>query len=155
MGDLMRIKRLLLLMLIIAITLTSIGCVSAGFFDFLNQGTVETIGGVNFTIPNGFSEDADAGFSMNDSDLNTTTKHYNNENFDYIEISVENYAPSMYPAYIFKDNGTEKNVSDKYGYYFEGNGSYLFEYFDSEYTHVLISSNNGKLLNETIEGLIQ
>ena len=92
---------------------------------------------------------------MNDSDLNTTTKHYNNENFDYIEISVENYAPSMYPAYIFKDNGTEKNVSDKYGYYFEGNGSYLFEYFDSEYTHVLISSNNGKLLNETIEGLIQ
>lgn len=104
----MRIKRLLLLMLIIAITLTSIGCVSAGFFDFLNQGTVETIGGVNFTIPNGFSEEADAGFSMNDSELNTTTKHYDNENFDYIEISVENYAPSMYPTYIFKDNGTEK-----------------------------------------------
>lgn len=49
----------------------------------------------------------------------------------------------------------KKNVSDKYGYYYEGNGGYLFEYFDSEYTHVLISSNNGKLLNETIEGLIQ
>lgn len=143
-------KNIIAILSIIAITM--IGCAyAADSTDSLNKNTI-TMDGMNFTIPEGFTEDvedalvnetgSEEGFTF------VTNSRTFEKNDDFFIISVSIYDKNLPEDYmdVFGEKTTVNNVS---GYYDDFNFLSLFSYTDGNKL-IIVSSNEKSLIEEVL-----
>ena len=129
-----------------------VGCAYAADSTDANNNTV-TISGVNFTIPDGFTEDvAEAVVNESNSDDGynyiTNQKMFEDANDNLILISVETFEENITDDYIsdFGENATFNNISGS----LEDLGFLALFTYVQDGQLVVITANNQDLIEEVL-----
>ena len=143
-------KNIIAILSIIAITM--IGCVyAADSTDSLNKNTI-TMDGMNFTIPEGFTEDVDDALVNETGSEEGFTYVTNSRTFekndDFVIISVSIYDKDL-PEDYMDDFGEKATVNNVSGYYDDFNFLSLFSYTDGNKL-IIVSSNEKSLIEEVL-----
>lgn len=146
----MKNKTLILAIAIIFISVFAIGSASA--LDlFANQETV-TIDGIDFKIPDGFSEDSSQELvnepqSQGGIDYVVNGKTFNN-GLSEVAILVADYGDFKVNDDVLKALGGEKTtLNDVEGYQYESDGYYIFNYQKNDKL-VVISSSDENIISD-------
>lgn len=129
-----------------------IGCAYASdSSDSLNNNTI-TISGMNFTIPEGFTEDVEEAIvneTGSDEGYNYVTESKTFEcNDDFIIISVSIYDKNLTGDYM-QDFGDEATINNVSGFYEDVGFLSLFSYTQGNKL-IIISANERQLIEDVV-----
>lgn len=119
--------------------------------DSLNNNTI-TISGMNFTIPDGFTEDVDEAIvneTGSDEGYNyvTESKTFEN-NDDFIIIGVSIYDKNLTGDYM-EDFGDESTINNVSGYYEDVGFLSLFSYTQGNKL-IILSANEKQIIEDVL-----
>ena len=150
-------RKILFTLSLVILAVFAIGSVSALDLGFLTGDSSEeivTIDGIDFKIPDGFSEDADEEV-VNESNVRsgityiTNSKLFESDN-DVVVILVADYGEYKVTDDIAKEVGGEKTTIEGVdGYLSEDSGFYVFNYAKDDKL-VVFSSTNKDIIGDFI-----
>ena len=141
----------ILLLLSVVASASAVSAFDLGDLFGANNGEQVTIGGINFTVPDGY-EEVDSEY-MNQKSYEFSAGNYTVEgkafqnNGTDVEIVVGNYTNCMELLQNHTDLGNETTISGISGYADEEGDRYIFNYEDSNYL-VTITSNDKNAIAE-------
>lgn len=143
-------KKIFAILSIIAVLM--IGCAYASdSSDSLNNNTI-TISGMNFTIPDGFTEDVEEAIvneTGSDEGYNYVTESKTFEcNDDFIIISVSIYDKNLTVDYM-QDFGDESTINNVTGYFEDVGFLSLFSYTQGNKL-IIVSANERQLIEDVL-----
>ena len=143
-------KKIFAILSILAVLM--IGCAYASdSTDSLNNNTI-TISGMNFTIPDGFTEDVEEAIvneTGSDEGYNYVTESKTFEcNDDFIIISVSIYDKNLTVDYM-QDFGDESTINNVTGYFEDVGFLSLFSYTQSNKL-IIVSANERQLIEDVL-----
>ena len=143
-------KKILAILSILAVLM--IGCAYASdSTDSLNNNTI-TISGMNFTIPDGFTEDVEEAIvneTGSDEGYNYVTDSKTFEcNDDFIIISVSIYDKNLTVDYM-QDLGDESTINNVTGYFEDVGFLSLFSYTQGNKL-IIVSANERQLIEDVL-----
>ena len=143
-------KKIFAILSILAVLM--IGCAYASdSSDSLNNNTI-TISGMNFTIPEGFTEDVEEAIvneTGSDEGYNYVTESKTFEcNDDFIIISVSIYDKNLTGDYM-QDFGDEATINNVSGFYEDLGFLSLFSYTQGNKL-IIISANEKQLIEDVV-----
>ena len=148
-------KKIFTIFLLLAVV-ASVSAVSA--FDLgdlfgANNGEQVTIGGINFTVPDGYDEVESEymnqkSYEFSAGNYTVEGKAFQNNGTD-VEIVVGNYTNCMELMQNHPDLGNETTISGISGYADEEGDQYIFHYENSNYL-VTITSNDRNAIADFI-----
>lgn len=143
-------KKIFAILSILAVLM--IGCAYASdSTDSLNNNTI-TISGMNFTIPDGFTEDVEEAIvneTGSDEGYNYVTESKTFEcNDDFIIISVSIYDKNLTVDYM-QDFGDESTINNVTGYFEDVGFLSLFSYTQGNKL-IIVSANERQLIEDVL-----
>jgi hypothetical protein len=143
-------KKVFAILSILAVLM--IGCAYASdSSDSLNNNTI-TISGMNFTIPEGFTEDVEEAIvneTGSDEGYNYVTESKTFEcNDDFIIISVSIYDKNLTVDYM-QDFGDESTINNVTGYFEDVGFLSLFSYTQGNKL-IIVSANERQLIEDVL-----
>ncbi|PWB87796.1 hypothetical protein [Methanobrevibacter thaueri] len=143
-------KKIFAILSILAVLM--IGCAYASdSTDSLNNNTI-TISGMNFTIPDGFTEDVEGAIvneTGSDEGYNYVTESKTFEcNDDFIIISVSIYDKNLTVDYM-QDFGDESTINNVTGYFEDVGFLSLFSYTQGNKL-IIVSANEKQLIEDVV-----
>ena len=141
----------ILLLLAVVASASAVSAFDLGDLFGANNGEQVTIGGINFTVPDGYKEvDSEymnqKSYEFSAGNYTVEGKAFQNNGTD-VEIVVGNYTNCMELLQNHTDLGNETTISGIAGYADEEGDTYIFNYEDSNYL-VTITSNDMNAIGE-------